>query len=416
MGRDLSCILALCACAFAQPRDSSVFSHAYNNLPVIKAYHLSAALETGFSNADSHRSCFWLAWEFPNANPLDSLMIQGDSMHTAWGPVETQTPDDATIKLKLAWGTAGLYVLFEVVDDISVSYAIATDYMNDVIELFLDPHSGGQLYSPDPRLFPDVDISQLTRTFDHFQIRNGGIDPVENFSLNWWDTSAAGAGCTQPAQCVRYHRGMTFPEADLTWGLKIEIIPPRGNETTIRRQEWMIPWSLYGSPPGKGSPPMENDRLAMCFGYNDRDNAMEPSASAIRWRNAADPYTTATNPATNTITTVDSWGEIEFAGDLLETANLTRCQIECSCTCCFNCLDNVQQEMNAIVSAEQSKSLKTEYFTLMGRRVTDPHAVPKYSSLLKRSVSVNGVANVKKIVQGIKNNAPAKKMANYGCY
>jgi hypothetical protein len=391
MGRNISCIVALSACigcTTAQPRDASVFTHSYGNLPVIKAYHLSPIMENEFSNADGHRSCFWLAWEFPSANPLDSLMIQGDSMHTAWGPVET--PDDATIKLKLAWGTAGLYVLFEVVDDTGFSYAIATDYMNDVIELFLDPHSGGQLYSPDPRLFPDVDISQLTRTFDHFQIRNGGIDPVENFSLNWWDTSAAGAGCTQPAQCVRYHRGMTFPEADLTWGLKIEIIPPRGNEATIRRQEWMIPWSLYGSPPGKGSPPMENDRLAMCFGYNDRDNALEPSASAIRWRNAADPYTTATNPATNTITTVDSWGEIEFVGDLLTAAGLTQGDLDAGCV-----LACKQPRMKQPGSAEIRNA---DFFTLSGRRVMDVRAVPLHTIYLQRDVSWNGMVNVRKVM------------------
>jgi hypothetical protein len=417
MDRNLSFMLALCACitgAAAQPRDASVFAHTYGNLPVVKAYHLSAEQEVGFSNADNHRSCFWLAWEFPSANPLDSLMIQGDSSHSAWGPVET--PDDATITLKLAWGTAGLYVLFEVVDDTSFSYASATDYMNDVLELFLDPHSGRQLYSADTHYFPDVDISQLTETYDHFQVRLGGNEPVEQFSLNWWNPSVVGKGCTQPAQCVLYQRNLTFPEADQTWGMKIEIIPPRGDETNIPRQEWLIPWALYGQPPGNGTPPAEGDRLAMCFGYNDRDNAMEPSASAIRWRNAADPYTTATDPATDHTTTVDSWGEIEFAGDLLTMTSLTQCEIECACSMCCSCVDNAQEPLHPIHRIEQPKPLRTEYFTLSGRRVTDPHAVPLYSALLKRSVLVNGVANVKKIVQGIKNNAPAKKMVKYGCY
>jgi len=392
MKRFLACALAiggLVALAAAQPRDASVFTHGYTNVPSLKAYHLSAAQETQFSNADNRRSCFWLAWELPSATRLDSAQAVGGADNTAWGPVET--PEDETVKLKAAWGTAGLYILYEVIDDGWIGYVSPIDYENDAVELFLDPHSAQALYGAGTPYFTAVDISQLTETYDQFQIRFGGNEPVEQFSLNWWNPSVVGTGCTQPPQCVLYQRNLTFPEADLTWGMKIEIIPPRGDETNIRRQEWMIPWGLYGSPPGKGTAPAENDRLAMCFGYNDRDDGLEPSASAIRYRNAADPYGTGTDPSTQLTTTIDSWGEFQFVGDLNTAANVQESDISAAC--------NTGCKQPLVNAMKQFKVQNTQYFTLAGQRVTNLNTVPSRTIVLERSVLSNGTVNVKRIVR-----------------
>jgi hypothetical protein len=393
MKRFLVCALAiggLVALATAQPRDASVFTHGYNNVPAIKAYHLSAAQEAQFSNADNKRSCFWLAWELPTATRLDSAMTEGGAANTGWGPIET--PDDETVIVKMAWGTAGLYVLYQVIDDAWIGYVSPIDYENDCCELFLDPHSAQALYGAGTPYFTAVDISQLTETYDQFQIRFGGNEPVEQFSLNWWNPSVVGTGCTQPPQCVLYQRNLTFPEADLTWGMKIEIIPPAGNETNIRRQEWMIPWALYGQPPGKATPPAESDRLAMCYGYNDRDDGLEPSASAIRWRNASDPYTTAIDPSTSLTTTVDSWGEVQFVGDLNTAANVTDQQINQACI-------DVGCKHPLVNAMKQFKVQNTQYFTLAGQRVSNLNTVPSRTIVLERSVLSNGTVNVKRIVR-----------------
>jgi hypothetical protein len=307
--------------------------------------------------------------------------------------------------------------MFEVIDDAWIGYVSPIDYENDCVEFFLDPHSGEQLYSAGTPYFTAVDISQLNANFIEYQFRFGGNPPAIEITMHQWSAELVAQGCIQPRQCEPYIRYMIdIPIDPLGFGIKIEAIPFRSDQTNIRQQEWMIPWKFYGNSSNTHPPPAENDRRAMCFGYNDRDDGLEPSASAIRWRNAADPYTTATDPATDHTTTVDSWGEIEFAGDLLTMTSLTQCEIECACSMCCSCVDNAQEPLHPIHRIEQPKPLRTEYFTLSGRRVTDPHAVPLYSALLKRSVLVNGVANVKKIVQGIKNNAPAKKMVKYGCY
>jgi len=392
MKRFIVCALAiggLVALAAAQPRDASVFTHGYNNVPSLKAYHLSLSQELQFSNADNSRSCFWLAWEIPTATRLDSAMAEGIAANTAWGPVET--PADETVIVKMGWGTKGLYVLYQVIDDAWIGYVSPIDYENDAVELFLDPHSAQALYGAGTPYFTAVDISQLTETYDQFQIRFGGNEPVEQFSLNWWNPTVIGTGCTQPPQCVFYQRNLTFPEAFTTWGMAIEIIPPRGDETNIRRQEWMIPWALYGQPPGKGSAPAEGDKLAMCFGYNDRDDGLEPSASAIRWRNAADPYAFEVNPGTGLTTTIDSWGEVDFVGDLNTAANVTDTDISNLC--------NTGCKQPLVNAMRQFKVQNTQYFTLAGQRVSNLNTVPSRTIVLERSVLSNGTVNVKRIVR-----------------
>jgi hypothetical protein len=259
-------VFSFAAFAAAQPRDSSVFTHTYNNLPVIKAYHLSKEQEAGYNTTDGHLSCFWRAWDLPGANPLDSAIVKSDSSTTSWGPVKT--PDDATIKLKLAWGDSGLYAMFEVLDDAWIGYVSPIDFENDCVEFFLDPHSGRQLYSPGTPYFTAVDISQLNETFLEFQFRFGGNPPAIEMVMHQWSAYLVAQGCTQPRQCEPYIRYMIdIPIDPLDFGIKIEIIPSRGDQTNIRQQEWMIPWKFYGNSSNTHLPPAENDRRAMCFGY-----------------------------------------------------------------------------------------------------------------------------------------------------
>jgi len=339
---------------------------------------------------DNLRSCFWLAWEIPGANRLDSAMVTGDSANTAWGPVET--PQNATIKIKLAWGLRGLYVLFEVIDDTWIGYVSPNDYQYDAVELFLDPHSGQELYGANTPLFPNINISQLTRSYSYFQVRIGGNEPAERLAISQWNPNVD-SSCAQPSQCVLYYEDPTIAGVDLEWGLKIESIPPRGNETNIRRQEWMIPWGIYGSPPGKDSIPAIGDKLAMCFGYNDLDSASEPSASAIRWRNAADPYTTAANAATGLTATVDSWGEIQFAGDLNAAANVTDADLNAACAQEFPdaCKTPIFRPESRL------KIQSAEYFTLTGQRVGNLHALPAHAAVLERCMLGNGAIVVRRI-------------------
>lgn len=127
-----------------------------------------------------------------------------------------------------------------------------------------------------------------------------------------------GKDICDPAQFVFYNRSITFPEPGSD-GIFLETAQDKLNPR-IRYHELLIPWGMWGGPNGSpfSSQPSPGTRLAMSFGYNDKDLVDEPLASAIRWRNAADPYTTGVNPLNGATTTVDSWGDLLLSEGLTE--------------------------------------------------------------------------------------------------
>ena len=112
-------VCGIMAAVFAQPRTDAVMSHTATGQPVLKAYLLSAAEEACFSKTDGARTCFWAAWD--QGTTCDRATIQGIQDNLAWGPVPDNT-DDEEITVKAAYGTAGVYLLFEVKDNVWLGF------------------------------------------------------------------------------------------------------------------------------------------------------------------------------------------------------------------------------------------------------------------------------------------------------
>jgi hypothetical protein len=297
----------------AQPRTDAVMSHVATGVPVLKAYLLTPQQEACFSRTDGQKTFFWNAWD-QNAQ-LDRAVVQGKQDNLCWGPVPNNT-DDCEISVKAAYGSRGVYLLFEVKDNVWLGFVDVIDYVNDAVEVYTEQHSSSDLYN-NPTLFKAIDISQLTETYMQLQIRFGGTDPVQQFSYNYYNPASVGSPLTNPPIFVLYNRNITFDEAEQAYGLKVELLPVIAGSENIRKQEWLIPWGIWGGPNGTplSTNPAPGTKLAFTFGYNDKDLVDEPLASAIRWKNAAEPYTTGTK-SDGTTTTVDSWGDMEFTSSL----------------------------------------------------------------------------------------------------
>jgi hypothetical protein len=311
--QSLATVMIAAAAAMAQIRTDTVMSHTATGVPVVKAYLLTAAEENCFSRTDGPGSFFWTAWD--QNSQLDKATVLSIQANLARGLVPDDV-NDCKVTIKAAYGERGAYLLIELMDNVWMGVISGTDYINDAVEVFTEKHSSSYLYSHQT-LFKDINISQLTETYMQLQICFGGVDQLERFSYNYYYPAVTGSPLTQPMDFVVYNRNIIFDEADQTYGMKIEVLPTVSGEENIRREEWLIPWSVWGGPndPPLSAKPAVGAKLAFTFGYNDKDLFDEPQASCLRWKNAADPYTTATK-STGTVTTVDSWGDMEFSDSL----------------------------------------------------------------------------------------------------
>ena len=383
MNRLVFCAMLVCGIAaalFAQPRSDAVMSHTATGQPVVKAYLLSAAEEACFNKTDGARTCFWAAWDV-NAT-LDRATVLGIPDNVDWGPAPDNT-DDCEITIKAAYGTRGVYILFEVKDNVWLGFVSPIDYENDAIEVFTEQHSSSELYA-NPALFKAIDISQLTETYMQLQIRFGGTDPVEQFSYNYYNPTSVGSPLTDPPTFVLYNRNITFDEAEQSYGLKIELLPTVPGQENFRRQEWLIPWGIWGGPNGTplSTKPAVGTKLAFTFGYNDKDLVDEAGATAIRWKNAADPYATGTK-TDGTTTTIDSWGDMEFT---------TALDGEVSGPC--ESLNRVQQRhLSRHVGATS-----TDFYSPAGQKLDGIGHVPANTLIIKRTRLANGRSEVTRVM------------------
>jgi hypothetical protein len=286
---------------------SKTVLHGPSSAHVVKAYLLASRQEACFSKNERTLACFWKAWK---QNPkLEVAAITTEKEYFAGGVVP-ENSDDCKVIARAAYGEKGIYLLFEIKDNAWIGLTPGSpDYSNDAIDIFTEKHSAEELYR-NLSLFKDVQKSQLTETYMQLQVSMGGESPsLCNF--NYYNPLVADKDLHSTPEFVLYRGRISFPELEQTYGIAIKLVTPDAAKKNIRCLECYIPWESWGGPNGAPfAKPKVGTRLAIAFGYNDKDARDEYLPSFLRWRNAADPYGTT-----------DSWGDVEFSSALPSVKN-----------------------------------------------------------------------------------------------
>ncbi|GAH05164.1 unnamed protein product, partial [marine sediment metagenome] len=212
-----------------------------------------------FSTADDKVSGFWELID--GSKDFISLSARRNATQgTAFNFVLTH---DCNMRVKAAYGTDGLYLLFEINDDNDVAWPnslVGTEnqqfYMNfDAVDFLMDSRSTAEIADPANREMFITRSFGFTSTSKQYQVACGtGKERPTGFMRSTpdpWDMHA-----------VYY----TFEEAATQLGLQIENIK---TDYFNKAQEWFIPWSEYGG--GLSGEPAAGTKLAFSGGFNDRD-------------------------------------------------------------------------------------------------------------------------------------------------
>ncbi len=379
-------ILVMAATATFAQTDKST-SHTYDGNYQIKAYELTTALEDSFDITDGQMSRFWYAWVNEDL-ALEKAVLNYED-HFSHG-TNASSPSDVTVNFRFAYGTAGVYMLMEVRDDNWVGEEIQPEYQNDAVEFFAETHSAQELYQ-DQTLMPCIDDlttpHQLTQSYFQVQVRFGGSQQIDEMSLNWWKPNHAPANC-EPGNTgdglVQYNRDVTFADAEGQYGIKVEILQ---TSDAWRRQEWLIPWSIWGGPNGGLSGVPATNRVAIAFGYNDYDIGQGDEATSLRWRKA-DPYSHSEgdNPVS-----YDAWGDLVFSEGLQTILDNANCTWDDE-----NCIPSPTIRDISGIARNGKNIARTEYFSLSGQKIktTDGQRIAPKSSLVLKKVTFTDKSSV----------------------
>lgn len=371
--------LAMVSASFAQ-----VSTHLYDANYTIQAYKLNAQQEAWFDNTDGLMSRFWYAWVVENLD-LEKAVLNPDE-HLSRGE-EAIGSDDVLVNFRFAYSDAGIYILMEVNDNsyVDVPADAAKPYDYDGLELFGEQRDASTLYQQGEQAMPCIssneDAHQLTKQYFQLQVNFGGASLIDEFSMNWWDPTKidldpSGGACWPGTKTgdglIAYNRDISYAAAESQYNMKIEILPAEG---AWRRQEWFIPWGIWGGGSGLGGVPTPSNKVAIAFGYNDMDPGQQ-EATSLRWRKA-DPYSQA-----GTGISYDAWGDLEFGVTLQSIMDAASCDWE-------SCVPTpVIRDLSGI-TAHGKKIASVDFFTLSGKKLkaVDGKLVAPRSSLILKKIT-----------------------------
>jgi len=222
------------------------------------------------------------------------------------------------MRVKAAYGSDGMYFLFEVMDDqdvawpnIYVNTEIEHFYPNfDAVQFFIDGRSVEEIFKKENLGLILSPHAAVTTTTKLYQCAMGTDNEVPS-----------GLRRTIPDPWDMHAEYWVFGDARKYLGIEVEIL--RTNRL-YKTQEWFVPWSELGLD----SEPDAHTRLAFTPGYNDRDEdehltpmyntsgGTNQNSNNIRWIGGGGPFSVPSweffrtegkslNPPYN-------WGEIEL--------------------------------------------------------------------------------------------------------
>ncbi len=247
---------------------------------------LQASDEASFSVSDNALSSFWGNW---TGNDYIDLISPDNCYPDRCGFVGT---DDATLMVKAAASTRGLYLLVEVNDNTWVDRADANDWGADAVDLYLDARAPNDIATCTGCLI-GMYSSSLTYTTRQFFVWMGGSSLPDgalaaHYDDNLWSWQSA---------------TMTWEQLQSQWGMHAEVV---SIDATRKAQEWFLPWDRFGGDFVEGAS-LAGRQLGLSGGYNDKDgDNSEPHC--LRWL-TRDPWAT---DATST----NYWGTLQLADDI----------------------------------------------------------------------------------------------------
>lgn len=266
------------------------------------AYGLSPEQEKSFSSNDSKPSEFWSAY----TDQMDIIQLtprNNSKTDAAFNPVLSH---DCNMKVKAAYGSAGIYLLFEINDDNHVAWPnrlTGTEnqqfYSNfDVVDVMIDGRPVKSISAAENAWMIMTRSFGITSTTRQYQVACGTPDePAKGFIR------------TIPSPWDMNPEYIDFVEAGNTLGIEIERFQT-GYYNKV--QEWFIPWSEIN--PAFKSEPSAGTRVAFSAGFNDRDEGEHfppgvtssggsvKASNSLRWINRSDPWGSGKAPF--------NWGEI----------------------------------------------------------------------------------------------------------
>jgi len=304
---------------------------------VLVAYQLTPAQSAQFNPTDSTVSPFW------------SLI---DSTHDYWNLLPSTSTylndgagfandSDAQMLMKAAYDSNGVYFYFKVIDNV---WDADAGWQFDNIDLYVDNQSSFAITSADPTT--EFTQAELTYTCQQRWIPVGGSSAPTTIGLNYYDN-------TQTAWSLTTVDLTTDPQ-------KIKLVKL---DSVTRVIEMFIPWANYGVGGVSGGMGPVGTQFAISGGYNDADYGS--FNGCIRILHNGDPWESDQN----------YWGDLEL-GPMLggETK-----------------IKSVHQSQHGS-SVVAAKIVKTEYFTLAGRKIETLAIGSKnqYRTLIRRDRLDNG--------------------------
>jgi hypothetical protein len=285
-------------------------------------YELDATQQQQFSTTDGQVSAFWDEW---SGRDYVELLPPGDCY-----PDKCNFTDesDASMTVKLAATTKGLYLYAGVQDNVWVDWTDPTRHGDDSVDLYFDAMSADEIWNCTDCLVGLYD-SKLTFTTQQFQVFMGGNTTPTTFRFASYD-NALWSWTLQD--------DLTFADAKNTYGFDIEVVQV---DATHKVQEWFVPWTSFGNGGVTAGTALANKLFAFAGGYNDMDGDLtEPQC--LRWPNGKDPWI----------------GDQNYWGDMLLPADIGVVEPMA-----------VHPSRHAARPYGSSKLLRAECYTLRGRKL-----------------------------------------------
>jgi hypothetical protein len=278
---------------------------------VLVAYKLSPGQEAQFTR-DGQVSPFWSQWDLRNRGDSVRLdYMELNVMHNAWvtGQGAFSGPQDAELKVRAAYGTAGLYLFFEIRDD---NWVLGDYQGTDMLEFFTYRQSSQRIRDCDPYDLQSwcYGYLQCWGTFQPYYVWYRAPLPDSSIpsrvAMSYFDGAA---WFTDTVDTTRMRTSYGGIAGDAV-----------GYDECTKLQEWFIPWLWLSNDGDLSSMPPESAMLAFIAGYDDVDSGENTpgSSTRLRWKEK-DPVSSCSD-MTPPHDYCDSWGDILLGPALGESS------------------------------------------------------------------------------------------------
>lgn len=246
---------------------------------------LTHAQATAFSATDGHLSWFWSAL---SSEATDSAVLVAPDY--CWEHrCDFSGPQDASMRVRAAYGDSGLYVWMLVRDDEWVAPADSGDWGADRIDVYLDTMSSENLWNwfvlESSIGYVTVPLSYSSKLLGVYLASDTDGVPAQ---VQYYDSSA----------WSWTFRSLDEVQLGSEFGVVYELLVL--SDTTYELELFM-PWTWFVSGTENSIP--AGSRMAFTFGYNDKDGG-DVDPSCLRWL-GKDPWAGDAN----------YWGDLLLATD-----------------------------------------------------------------------------------------------------